>query len=121
MCCARLQRSELPKPTTILVILVGTNNLLIDEPREISDGVVSVAKVALELVPGIKVVVCGLFQREISAKSLKRQACSEVNKHIKKSSGSGNVKGLFYVKPEAKWVLPNGNLNDHYTTKAICI
>ena len=61
MCCARLQRSELPKPTTILVILVGTNNLLIDEPREISDGVVSVAKVALELVPFVE---CGLFSRK---------------------------------------------------------
>ena len=107
----RLQRSELPKSTKTLVILVGTNNLLIDKPREISDGVASIAKVALELVPGIKVVVCGLLLREMSAKSLKRQACYEVNKHIKFLCKSGNLKGLFYVKPAEKWVLPNDNLN----------
>ena len=100
----RLQESNLPRTAQFLVILAGTNNCNFDRPKDIADGVVSIAMVALEMRPGLKVIILGLLPREIY-NTLRRRACIDVNFHIKRKVESGNLRGLYFLEPDNEWVI----------------
>ena len=106
----RMQQIELPEKLRVLVILVGTNNVAADTPRTITDGITSIAKVALEKRVYLKVIVCGLLPRG-SKFSAEREACCRVNEALRKFCDSGIFRGISYLPPEDDWVLPNGHLD----------
>ena len=109
----RLQETKLPPTTRVVVVLVGTNNCNFDTPKEIAEGIASIAAIALELRPGIKIILCGLLPREIK-KTPRRYACMEVNVHLRKFVLSGNLRGLMFLEPDDDLTFSNGRLNLKY-------
>ena len=101
----------LPDSTAVLVLLVGTNNIDMDSPKEIAHGISSIVHVAFEVKPDIKIVLCGLLPRDFNGDSIRRNKLALVNKKLKNFCSSGNFKGLFYLKPEDDWILSNGDLD----------
>ena len=84
--------------------------MAVDSPRTISDGITSIAKVALEKKCALKVVMCGLLPRG-SKNSREREACCKVNEFLRRFSMNGIFRGISYLPPESDWVLPDGDLD----------
>lgn len=109
----RVENGEIPLNTQMVVIQVGTNNTDRDDPKDIANGIASIAMVFQESKPNSKIIICGLLPRDLEP-SWRREACTKVNKYLKRICSSGHIRNFYYLKPDADWILPDGMLNAQY-------
>ena len=89
-------------PTEKEVVLVGTNNLDHDSPKDIAHGIFSIVNVAFEIRPSLKLILCGPLPRDLKVDSIGRHKISQVNKKLKIFCSGGNFKGLYFLKSGAQ-------------------
>ncbi|HEX4793316.1 MAG TPA: GDSL-type esterase/lipase family protein [Humisphaera sp.] len=108
----RLQHGELdgvsPK---VAVIMIGTNNIGNNNKmsaEETADGIVSVVKAAQEKVPGIKILLLGVFPRANKADDPFRAQIKQINEMIAKLDDGG--KHVKFLDIGDKFLEPDGTL-----------
>ena len=108
----RLQHGELdglsPK---VAVIMIGTNNIGNRNKmsaEETADGIVSVVKATQEKVPGIKILLLGVFPRANKADDPFRAQIKQINQMISKLDDGG--KHVKFLDIADKFLDPDGTL-----------
>ncbi|XP_012556964.2 serine/arginine repetitive matrix protein 1 isoform X1 [Hydra vulgaris] len=109
----RVENGEIPLNAQTIVIHVGTNNTDRDSPKDIANGIGSIAMMFQEAKPNAKIILAGLLPRDLQP-SFKREQTAKVNKYLKKLCKSGHIRNFYYLKPDADWVLSDGTLNTKY-------
>ena len=109
----RVENGEIPLNAQTVVIHVGTNNTDRDDPKDIANGIGSIAMMFQETKPNAKIILTGLLPRDLQP-SHRREQVTKVNKYLKKLCQSGHIRNFTYLKPDTDWVLPDGTLNTQY-------
>ena len=93
-----------------VVILCGTNNLHLDAPEDIADGIIEIGSTFKRLYTNINVFVCGILPRGYYW-SINRVYINDVNKILKLKY----VRFSFsYIGEDTDWTLANGSLNPDF-------
>ena len=110
----RVENGEIPLNAQTIVIHVGTNNTDRDQPKDIANGIGSIAMMFQEAKPNAKIILTGLLPRDLQP-SIRRKQVNKVNKYLKLLCASGHIRNFYYLKPDKDWVLPeDGTLNTSY-------
>lgn len=109
----RVENGEIPLNAQTVVIHVGTNNTDRDSPKDIANGIGSIAMMFQEAKPNAKIILTGLLPRDLEP-SHRRTLNLKVNKYLKRLCKSGHIRNFFYLKPDADWLQPDGTLNTTY-------
>ena len=67
----------------VVVVLIGTNNVMIDTPAEVADGIATVVKRLRTKLPASKILLLGIFPRS-RHNDMTRERNNAVNERIKK-------------------------------------
>ena len=89
-----------------VVVLCGTNNLLLDSPENIVDGILEIARLFKTNYNYINNVVCGILPRDGSC-SVNRVSIKEVNQILKLKCYKSSYTFFAYNRG---WTLVNGSL-----------
>lgn len=103
----RIENGEIEriKPKTV-VVLIGTNNVLIDTPAEVAEGIGKVVKRLRTKLPESKILLLGIFPRS-ARPDMARERNRAVNERIAKL---GDGRFVFYQDLESKFVEPDGSI-----------
>ena len=89
------------------VTLCGTNNLHLDAPKDIADGIIEIGSTFKRFYINMNVFICGILPRDCYW-SINRVYMKDVNKILKLKC----VRFLFrYIGEDTDWTLANGSLN----------
>jgi lysophospholipase L1-like esterase len=91
----------------LAVVMIGTNNAGDNKPEEIAAGVKLIVEKLRAKVPGIKVLVLGIFPRGPSSQDPRRQVNMKANALIAKLADG---KTVLYQDIGAKFLQPDGTL-----------
>lgn len=109
----RVENGEIPLNAQTVVIHVGTNNTDRDKPKDIANGIGSIAMMFQEAKPNAKIILTGLLPRDLQP-SPRRKTVNKVNKYLKLLCTSGHIRNFYYLKPERDWIQADGTLNTSY-------
>ena len=109
----RVENGEIPLNAQMIVIHVGTNNTDRDDPKDIANGIGSIAMMFQESKPNAKIILAGLLPRDLQI-TYRREQVNKVNKYLKQLCKSGHIRNFYYLKPDSDWILPDGTLNTVY-------
>ena len=100
---------NLPLPSTVknVVILCRTNNIPIDNPRDIADCIITIVSIFQKKSSGIDVSVCGLIPHDESW-SVNRGFINKVNDILKYQC---NINGFNFIFQNQGWTFANGSLD----------
>jgi lysophospholipase L1-like esterase len=103
----RLQHGELDGASpTAAVVLIGTNNLDVNTPDEIADGIRAICSVLHRRLPQTKILLLGLLPRSATPDA-RRARLAEVNARISRLDGQ---QGVTYLDLGAKFLNPDGSI-----------
>ena len=109
----RAKNGEIPLSTQSVVIHVRTNNIGRDEPKDIADGISSIAMLLHETIPNAKIILTGLLPRGLKP-SFRRVQVAKVNGYLEMLCANRDFRNFYYLKPDKDYVLPNGFLDTSY-------
>ena len=92
---------------TNVVVLCGTNNLLLDSPKDIADGILEIARSFEINYSGVNVIICGILPRDDSW-SVNRVSIKKVNQILKFKCFESSYT---FVSLNRGWNLADGSLN----------
>ena len=90
-----------------VVVLCGTNNLLLDWPKDIAGGIPEIARSFKTNYSCINVIICGILPRDDSW-SVKRASIKKVNQILKLKCYESS---FTFVSYDSGWILANGSIN----------
>ena len=90
----------------VVVVLIGTNNVLIDTPAEVAEGIGKVVKRLRTKLPESKVLLLGIFPRS-ARQDMTRERNRAVNERIEKLDDG---RFIFYQDLESKFIEPDGSI-----------
>ena len=96
-----------------VVVLCGTNNLLLDSHKDIAHGILEIARLFKTNYSGVNVIICGILPREDSW-PVNRVSIKKVNQNLEIKSCKSSYTVVSYNNG---WTLVNGSLNSFNTTK----
>ena len=85
-----------------MVVGVGNNNLDVDPPHKIADGIIAIGRRFQEALPEVKVLLVGLLPRD-EGYSLRRDRQQEVNTSLRNYCQRVDSKGCFYLAPDHRF------------------
>ena len=103
----RIENGEVDgiKPKAV-VVLIGTNNVMIDTPAEIAEGIGKVVKRLRAKLPETKILLLGIFPRS-ERQDMVRERNRAVNERI---SRLDDGRFIFYQDLESKFIEPDGSI-----------
>ena len=96
----RILNKELPPSARNIFILIGTNNVNINTPTEIAEGVINLVKAAKSIAKDSLCIVFGILPRE-NLRSSTYQNILETNHILSKSQC------FQYITPSQRWIIGN--------------
>ena len=96
----RILNKELPPSARNIFILIGTNNVNVNTPTEIAEGVINLAKAAKSIAKNSLCIVFGILPRE-NLRSSTYQNILETNHILSKSQC------FHYITPSQRWIIGN--------------
>ena len=96
----------LPKSTKVIIVHVGTNNVVRDNALNIAASIIDIANLLHLRNATAQVVVTGLLPRGLYSSDI-RDKIMLVNDHLE----GFILKQTLYLTPEINWVHPDGKLN----------
>ena len=90
-----------------VVVLCGTNNLLLDSPKDIADGILEIARPFEMNYSCVNVIICGILPRDDSW-SVNRVSIKKVNQILKLKCCESSYT---FVSHDRGWALADGSLN----------
>lgn len=112
----RLQNGELEGTSPkAVVLLIGTNNLDVNSPEEIADGVRAICQELHTRLPEANILLLGLLPRSAQPDA-RRARVKEVNQQLAKLDGTGNV---VFVDIGAKFVSASGEISKEVMADAL--
>ncbi len=109
----RVENGEIPMNLHIVVIHCGTNNVDLNTPTDIKDGITSIVSVFQTAKPNAKVIIAGLLPRD-PVPGYRRDSIKSVNKKLKRWCQSPTQRNVYFLKPDKDWVNPDGTLVSEY-------
>ena len=102
----RMKFGVLPKSTKVIIVHVGTNNVVRDNALNIAASIIDIANLPHLRNANAQVVVTGLLPRGLYSSDI-RDKITLINDHLE-----GFIpKQTLYLTPEIYWVHPDGKLN----------
>ena len=92
----RIKNGEIPLNARTIVLHVGTNNIDRDQPKDIANGIGSIAMMLREAKPNAKIILTGLLPRGLQP-SIRRGQVAKVNECLELVCTIGN---FYDLKPE---------------------
>lgn len=92
----------------LIVLLIGTNNIPIDKPEQIADGVAAIIKVYRERCPNAVILLQGIFPRSETPDAPNRVKIKETNALLTKLADGTKV---VYVDFGDKFLEPDGRIS----------
>ena len=90
-----------------IVVLCGTNNLPLDSPEDIADGILGIARSFKTNYSRVNVIICGILPRDGSW-SVNRVSIKKVNQILKLKCYESSYT---FVSDDSGWTLGNGSPN----------
>ena len=95
-----------------VVVLCGTNNLLLDSPKGIADGILEIARSFKTNYSCVNVIICGILPRD-DTWSVSWVSIKKINQILKRKCYESSHT---FVSYDSGWTFTNGSLNaDLYT------
>ena len=110
----RVKNLSYPTSVEFVVLQVGTNNTVKDDPKNIVHGILAIAKFFLENKADLKIIVCGLLPRGLHPGTKHRNAVDQVNNILEHSISNLNQRRISYLKPDQDWIMEDGVLSTNY-------
>ena len=107
----RVENGEIPQNVEIIVIHVGTNNTDCDKPKDIANGIASIAIFFQEMKPNVKIIITGLLPRGLHH-CKRRDTVNEVNKYLQHICSGTRLRNVYYLPPSDDWIEADGKLNE---------
>ncbi|MDR2675075.1 MAG: GDSL-type esterase/lipase family protein [Opitutaceae bacterium] len=106
----RLQNGALSEKIRpkVVVLMIGTNNILRDDAQGIADGISAIIKEIHLRAPSAKVLLMGIFPRSEKPDAANRGKVAAVNKII---SQFENGRDVAYLDIGGKFIQPDGTIN----------
>ena len=96
--------------TKYVVIHCGTNNVDVDHPKNIADGVISIGHTFTDIDSNTQIVISGILPRDPCITSKRREVIFKTNNFLETMCYQ---QGFHFLKPDDNWLLVNGRLNNN--------